>query len=167
MNDHSRGFTFVELMITVGLIGIFVPAIAKTLSFSLFSSRQGEQMSQAYALAQEGMEAVMQIKSGAAWDWTSTPVNTGPGEYYQPAISGGTWQLGSITSVIPPPVTDPPFSRTLTVEPVHRCPGYDPIQICASGGVADPYSRLVTVRVSWTEPGGPQEVMTQAYVTAH
>lgn len=59
----NRGFTFIELMIAVGLVGIFVPAIVKALSFSLMEARQGEQFSKAWALAREGEEQNMSWSS--------------------------------------------------------------------------------------------------------
>lgn len=165
---NNRGFTLIELLISVGLIAIFIPAIMKSLSFSLFASHQGEQYSQAYALAQEGMEAIYTIKStgGTDWDWTSTPANTPSGYFYQPTISSGKWQLNSQTNT--PAVTKAPFTRTVSIEPVERCVTAEPLikEICI-GGLVDQYTRKITISVSWPERGDDQEVHLEAYVTAH
>lgn len=167
-NKNQRGFTFVELLIAIGLIGIFVPVIVKSLSFSLFASHQGEQFTQGYAHAQEGMEAVYSMKSDSGWEWTSSsPTNTSPGEYYQPMFTGGTWQLGSILNITPPAVTKDPYTRSIEILEVQRCPAYDPFAICDSGGAVDDLSRKIIVRVTWPEDGDIGQVQLESYVTAH
>lgn len=162
--NNQKGFTFIELLIAVGLVAIFTPAIIKALSFSLTASHQGEQFSQAYALAQEGMEAIYTMKSD--WNWTSTPANTPIGFYYQPTVSGTSWQLNSQTSS--PTMTKAPYTRKISIEPVERCATAEPLikEIC-TGGLPDAYSRKISVYVSWPETGTTQEVHLEAYVTAH
>ncbi len=164
---RQQGFTFVELLISVGLIAIFVPAIYRALSFSILESRQGEQFSVAWTLAREGMESVFSLKShgGASWDWEYTPSNTPVGSFYQPAVSGGSWQLGSITST--PSVTTATFTRTVSIDEVRRC-GIPAVTICSDLlAQVDKYTRKITVTVSWPDPGGTQTVSLMSYVTAH
>jgi len=74
MNYLNKGFSLLEIILAVALAGIFIPAIAMTLSLGLQSSSQGENFTKAQALAQEGMEKIYQRKSlinGSNWDWTN------------------------------------------------------------------------------------------------
>lgn len=157
----EKGFSLVEIIIAVGLVAIFVPAIGIIFSLSIFSASQGEKYSQAYSLAQEQMEALYSLKSesGAGWDWISTPVNTTAGEYYQPYQTGGVWQLGEKTSV---PVETEGFIKKVEILPVMRCGQ----EICEIGGLDDA-SRKAIVYVLWNEKGEEKEVKLETYVTRH
>lgn len=169
MKSHNKsGFTFIEIIIALGLAAIIIPALAGVLSFSIRVTSQGEKFTQANALAREGMEAIYYIKSNdpTNWDWTSTPTNTSPGQYYQPKKSGNIWILGSITSN--PSITNAPFTRTVTIEVVRRCGTAPDLYICTDPLAAvDNYTREITTVVSWLEVGGPQKVSLESYVTAH
>lgn len=160
----DSGFSLVEIIIAVGVAAIFLPAIGVILSFALGSSSQGEQFSQAYTLAQEGMEAIIYLKSqnDDFWDWLTTPENTLVGEYYQPSQVGEAWQLNGKTTT--PAVTQEPFTRKIEITEVRRC-GFaicdDPL------APVDPYSRKITVYVSWSEKGQEQEAKLDGYVTVH
>lgn len=160
----NSGFTLIEIVIVIGLAAVFLPAIGAILSFALGSSSQGEKYSQAYTLAQEGMESVIYLKSqnDSAWDWTTTPQNSNPGEYYQPLQTGGNWQLGGTTTT---PVINPePFTRKIEIKETRRCGS----TICQeSWAPVDLYTRQVIVYVSWPDKGQAQEVKLEAYVTAH
>lgn len=90
----EKGFTIIEIIIAIGLAAVFLPAIGTILSFSLKSSSQGEKFTQAYGLAQEGMEEIFFQKS--SWDW-ETVLPT------------------------PTPASLPPFTRTVKIEDVQRC----------------------------------------------
>lgn len=159
----NKGFTLVEILIAIALAAILLPAVGMILSFSIFSSSQGENFSKAYRLAQEGMEAIVYLKSqnNASWDWVATPGNTGINEFYQPSQSGGVWQLGTKTPS--PTVTSEIFTRKIQINSVERC-GF---AICAIGGILDPHTRKITTHVLWTERDQPQEVKLETYVTAH
>jgi len=137
MNKH--GFTLVELLISVGLIGIFVPAIMKSLSFSLMEARQGEQFSKAWALARDGMEQKFAQKTTG---WST--------------LSGGTDAIA-------------PFSRSITIEDAYRCGGGTTIcKQGDSGAIIDTYKgKIISVIVDWTENGKPQIVSLNSYVTQH
>ncbi|OGK14126.1 hypothetical protein A3H80_04695 [Candidatus Roizmanbacteria bacterium RIFCSPLOWO2_02_FULL_37_19] len=158
------GFTLVEVIVTIGLAAIFLPAIGVLLSLSLQSSVQGEKFSQAQALAQEGMEAVYYLKSqsDSGWDWVDTPENSPPDQFYQPTETDGIWELGSLTSS---PIIGPePFTRTVEITEVRRC-GDD---ICTDASApVDDTTRKILVTVSWPEKGSIQKVELDAYVTQH
>lgn len=157
----EKGFSLIEILIAVGLIAIFIPAIGIIFSMSIFSASQGEKFSQAYSQAQEQMEAIYFLKSkgGLDWDWVSTPVNTSAGEYYQPSQIGGVWQLGGKTTT---PDGIEGFTKKVEVFQVMRCGQV----ICDIGGIDD-NSRKVVVFVSWQERGENNEVKLETYVTRH
>ncbi len=160
----GAGFTLVEIIVAVALAAIFLPAIGKALSLALQSSSQGESFNQAYALGQEGTEAIMNLKNigDSNWNWTTTPGNTGVGQYYQPNQSAGVWVLGSVTST--PTVTKAPFTRTVEINEVRRC-GSD---ICTNPGApVDSTPRKIITTVNWLERGQPQKVVLTTYVSAH
>lgn len=158
---REKGFSLVEIIIAVGLVAIFVPAIGIIFSLSIFSASQGEKYSQAYSLAQEQMEALYSLKSegGIRWDWISTPVNTAAGEYYQPYQFGGVWQLGAKTTA---PTEIEGFTKKVEISPVMRCG----LAICEIGGLDDA-SRKAIVYVLWNERGEEKEVTLETYVTRH
>ncbi len=81
MKSAKSGFSFVEIIIAIGLAAIFLPALSQVLSLSIRSASQGEKYSQAQAIAQEGMEAAFYLKSlnDANWNWTTTPSKTATG----------------------------------------------------------------------------------------
>lgn len=94
MPAGRQGFSLVEILISLALVAIFLPAIGIIFSFSLSSSSQGEKFTQAYGLAQEGMEEIFSQKS--SWDWTTT-IPT------------------------PTPASLLPFTRTIEIKDVQRC----------------------------------------------
>ncbi|MFH1971260.1 MAG: type II secretion system protein [Patescibacteria group bacterium] len=156
---REKGFSLVEIIIAIGLVAVFLPAIGAIFSLSIFSASQGEKYSQAYALAQEQMEAVyfLKNKAGSSWDWISTPANTLIGEYYQPYQTNGIWQLGGKT-VLPQETNG--FNKKVEIFSVRRCG----LAICEMG-VLDDYSRKINVFVSWQEKGEVSEIKMESYVT--
>lgn len=163
---RPNGFSLIEILIAIALVAIFLPATFYVFSISITSASQGEKFTQGYSLAQEGMEAIIYLKSqnDSFWDWVSIPANTSPGQYYQPTQGGGNWQLGTTTTA--PAVTKAPFTRKVEIGDIYRCG----LTICAetdSGSMIDPYSRIVTVYVSWPEKNQTEEVKLETYVTAH
>jgi type II secretory pathway pseudopilin PulG len=160
----NQGYSLIESLLAIGLAAIMLPAIAVGLSLAIKTSAQGESFSHAYALAQEGMEAAIALKASqdSSWNWVTTPVSSPENHYYQPSFQSGEWELGVLTD--DPLIDIPPYTRTLTVKEVRRCG----LAICHDGWAAiDPYTRYLTVAVSWMEAGQPQSVELNAYVTAY
>ncbi len=93
MNNNSRGFTFIELLITLILIGICFLPLMNMFSVSLEQNNQTSDLTIARYLAQEGMEkmknrhlTVSQLKqSGDLWD---PPLNEAPS-----LVDGKNWRV--------------------------------------------------------------------------
>lgn len=160
MKRNNVGFTFVEIIVALGLSAIILPALGQALSFSIRVASQGEKFTQAYALAQEYMEAIYYIKSNdpTNWAWSASSPAAGT---YQPSKSGTVWILGS--PVTTPAVSPAPFTRTVQISNVNR----DISGNISASGTQDPNTRLAHVVVSWPDTSGTQQVSLQSYVTNH
>ena len=158
----NKGFTLIEIIISIGLAAIILPALFFVFSFSLTSASQGENFTKAYSLAQKDMESVFYMKDQGidVWDWGDTSLNTGSGEYYQPNLVAGSWELGDKKIVIPEPVDG--FTRKVEISDVGRCG----LNICDSG-TYDGTTKKITVTIGWLEKGQDQEVKLESYVTEH
>jgi prepilin-type N-terminal cleavage/methylation domain-containing protein len=159
----SKGFTLIELLIAMGLSALFLPALVFVFSFSLGAASQGESYTQAYALAQENMEAIYYLKENSAeWNWQTQPANTtSTNEYYQPYKAAGTWNLGLITSS---PQQINGYTVTVKILPVIRNMTTGDI---SDSGEVDIYTREVIVNVSWKEKGEPTDIELVSYVSRH
>lgn len=145
----NKGFTLVEIMLSIALLSAFVPAFIYVFSFSSFSVIQSNNYSQAYTLGQEQIEAILNLKSlsGANWDWVNTPINTNLGEYYQPSETMGNWTLGNKTTS---PLQSDKFTKLVEITDIKRCGN----AICNEPwGIVDLYSRKITVTINWKENG--------------
>lgn len=132
---RQAGFTFVEIIIALGLAAILLPALGQALSFSIRVATQGEKFSQAYNLAQQGMEQIYAQKSQ---NWS--------------ALANSTYTIGQ-------------YTRDITIESILRCgvpPAWD---ICPDGNPDDGNTKKITVVVSWPETGGMQTASLSGYVT--
>lgn len=160
MKMSRAGFTFVEIIIALGLAAILLPALGQALSFAIRAAAQGEKFSQAYNLAQEDMEAIYYIKSNdpANWAWSSASPASG---VYQPSKSGNEWILGPLVTT--PAVAPAPFTRTVQIFPVNR----DISGNVSVTGSEDPNTRFIQVIVSWPEANTTQKVTLDSYVTNH
>jgi len=161
MKKRQRGFTFVEIIIALGLSAILLPALGRALSFSIRIASQGEKFTQAYSLAQEDMEAIYYIKSNDPinWAWTASSPVSG---IYQPSKSSGVWDLGPIVT---PTVSPAPFTRSVQISGVNRDLSSHDISLV--GGGPDFNTKLVHVVVSWPEANSIQKVVLDSYVTNH
>jgi len=160
-NIQEKGFTLIEILIAIALVAVIFPAVVMLLTFSVTEASQGEKYSRANTLAQEQMEAIYKLKDSKStnWDWEVTPANTANGEFYQPAIVSGNWQLGAKTSV---PVTLEGFTKTVEIGEVRRCDS----DICDLGTL-DPYTRKIKVAVSWEDKGETQTAILESIVTMY
>jgi len=158
----KNGFSLIEIMLTVALTAVILPAIVIVLSFSLRSAKEGEKYTKAYALSQEQMEGIYFLKGNTAWDWEVTPENTAEGEYYQPQEIEDNWQLGSKTTT---PVETEGYTKKVEIKEVRRDVtgniSDDP------WAIVDDYSRWISVYVAWKDNGLPVEVKIDSLVTKY
>ncbi|MBI3282844.1 type II secretion system protein [Candidatus Curtissbacteria bacterium] len=167
----QAGFTFVELVIVMGLALVFLLGTSSLFYLAIRSSSKASFASQARALAQEGIEAVIAIRDigGADWDWSNTPLITAAGEYYQPFLSTSTWKLGNKLNASPAAKLSPPddaFTRTVKIESVQRAVGCG-LPICSivtAGGTVDVNTKKITVIVSWSEDDGAHNLTIENYL---
>lgn len=159
----KKGFTLIEIMITIALAAIIFPAVTRVFSLSIQSASQGEKYTKAYILAQQYMEGVLSMKkNNISWDWTTTPINTNSGEYYQPTFVSGEWSLGPITTS---PSETEGFTSTVQISEVRRD---------VNGNISsDPWaltdsdSRWAIVSVSWKEKGYPEKINIKSLITKY
>jgi len=131
----SKGFSIVEIVLSVALFGLLVTALMGSFSYGQEGSQTGGDRARATALAQEGIQAMQSIRDEVWNEFT----------YMQSGvqISGGEWDfLGEGTTE-----TIGDFTRTITFANVCR-DGSDVIATCPST-YTDPHSKQVTVTVSW------------------
>jgi prepilin-type N-terminal cleavage/methylation domain-containing protein len=160
---NQDGFTLIELIIAIGLAALLLPAIIAVFSFSLTSAVQGENFTQAYALAQQEMEAVYYLRGQSDWDWEGSDLNTDTGEFYQPQKVGDLWQLGGKTTT---PTDFEGFTKTVEVNEVRRYLGSGEITNDPIAPI-DSSTRKITVNILWKENGQDQSVKLESYVTRH
>ncbi len=133
----KNGFSLIEVLISIAVAVVILPAVVVLLSFGTLTSQQGENYTKAYTLAQQEMEKIYNLKKNADWDIS----NLG----YAP--SGSTIE----------------FPINVAISGVDRCGNF----ICPAGspGINDKYTRRVIVTVSWKERGADQEIKLTSYVT--
>ncbi len=168
----AQGFTLIEVLVALALILTFTVGILSLYRLGLLSGTKATYALQARILAQEGMEAITVLRDtgGVSWDWSSTPSNTGASEYYQPSLTGSSWNLGSKMSTSPAPVLPTPnqkYTRTVKIDQVQRAVGCGSAicSIVTSGGVVDTGTRKITVTVEWSEEDGQKQIVIESYLT--
>lgn len=158
----KKGFTLVEILLAVALLAVFLPALLSLFSFSTFSTSQGENFTQAYALAQQQMEVIYALKNngGTQWDWNTTPA---PGLYQLPLSP--PWQLASA----PAPTPGQKYTASVRIGSVYRNSNAQPLPPGDTTGTPDVNSRYITVRIEWIErtdqAADPQAVEVHSLVT--
>ena len=164
MKMEKNGFTLIELIIAIGLSALFLPALVFVFSFSLGAASQGESYTQAYAIAQENMEAIYFLKKNDTnWNWESAPVNTtNPDDYYQPYKTSGKWNLGLIT---PSPQSKNGYTVTVKILPVYRDSDENITEDQSES--TDPFTRKIIVYASWMEKGELTDIELVSYVSRH
>ena len=150
MTSKQKGFSLIELLITIGLAAVLLPALLTGFVAARGGRAQMDQRIQAVFLVEEAQEAVREIKD-AGW---STFANAACPCY--PAISGTTWVLSGGTET-----TSEGFDRVILVEAVNRDTNGN---IVTLGGTNDPSTKKVTTTVSWGTPI-PSEVSESQYLT--
>lgn len=162
----QRGQSLVELVITMGLAIILMPAFLIGFSATRQGRAQQEERLQAVAYLKEASEAVRIIRDNG---WSTIPAN---GTYCpQPVPNGSTWQLVTLSDPTKITTCDTPasgFTRTIVIGDVYRNNTTHAIDPNGSSGstTLDPSTKSFTITLSWNTPisSSMSEVM---YMTRH
>lgn len=143
-----RGFSVVEVLLAVALFGLLVTGLVGTYIYGEQAAASGGERARATFLADEGLQAVRNIRDYA---WNTLM-------FTQTGLNAGTYWgfLGEGTSD-----TVDEFTRTITFSPVCRDSGGD-IATCPAART-DANTKQVTSAVSWMN--GTQGTSTVSLVT--
>lgn len=150
--SHEGGFSIIETMLAVAIVGIVVTGFAGAVVFAQENVTQGARRMRATMLSDEGLEAARSIRDNAFNEL----------KYNQSAIllAGGEWTFegeGTTESI-------DIYSRTITFASVCR----DALGAIAScpAMIVDPHTLKITSLVTWQEPrSGTQTISKETYVT--
>lgn len=131
----NTGQSLVELLLVIGLMGVFLPALLTGLLVSRDGKAQQTQRLQAVTLLKEGEEVVRSVREKG---WNSFSING----TYHPAASGSAWSL------VPGEETIHGFTRKIVISDVFR----DANGIASDSGTIDPSTKKAITTVSWTSP---------------
>lgn len=135
-NADQKGQMLVEILLTIALTAIMLPALLT----GLFSSRQGkaqqQQRVQAVALLKEGEEVARNIKENN-WSLFATD------GIYHPVISNNNWNWATGSATLDG------LTRSVTISDVYRD---STGAIITNGGAYDPSTKKVLVKVTWGTP---------------
>lgn len=152
-NASERGVGMLEIVIAVAIIAAAFFSVLQVSVFTLKVMQGRNDKARALAYAQEGIEAVRNMRDGG---WTANISGLTFGSTYYLTISGSQWAL----TAIDPGVIGGKFTRTIVFDNVSRDINDD---IVAVGGTDDPKTKKVTASVSWGSPAKSVELVT--YIT--
>jgi hypothetical protein len=149
--SSERGQSLVEIILTMGLSAIILPALLTGLVASRQGKVQQNQRTQAVYLLNETVGAVRSVREKG---WEAFAVN---GTYHT-ARALGSWELllGSSS-------TSNDLIQSIVIGDVHRNQSG---AIVSSGGALDPSSKKVDISISWNQPS-PSTVSTTLYFTRY
>ena len=151
---NTKGFGLIEILIVVGIMGIaFVGLVAFLISSSGTIFRVTRN-TEAVALAEEGIEGVRSLRDDG---WTTNITTLTEGATYYPVISANKWTL----TTADPGTVNNLYTRTVVIAGVNRDVNDD----ISVAGTDDPNTKEVTVKVTWKEGQGVQDVTIVTYIT--
>lgn len=151
---NSKGISLVEVLIGVSIIAsAFVAIIGIYTTLSTYSMRALPRV-QAAMLAEEGIEAVRQLRDEG---FTSKIASLNVDTAYHLAWSTASSSFIATTNTVP---IDSTFYRTLVLSDVYRDGSFN----IASSGTLDPTARKVTVNVSWRDRTSTSTYTLESYV---
>lgn len=150
---QSRGFSFVEIIVVIGILMVGLVSLGQISSNMLKGLRNDELAQRASYIAQEGIEAVRLARDKS---WATNILNKTQGTDYFLSFTGGEWNIVTID----PGLIEGIFKRVIRFDDAYR-DGID--DIVSSGGTLDASTKRVKVAVSWGQP--PQNVELITYLT--
>lgn len=164
---HQKGFGVPELIIAIFIVAVTTVSFYEIAVLSLKISKENKNEMKAAYLAEEGIEAVRNIRDQVAWI-DAADGKTGIGELdldiddtYYPIISVNSWELITIN----PGLINNRFSRKVVFEKLSRDPNSGDIEDVYNSINNDENSRKITIIVSWQENGKDKEVTLISYLT--
>lgn len=153
--QRNRGFSILEILVVVAIIGGVFVSIFTVISLSLVNASLREQTSTARLLLEEAVEAVRNFRDGTLWD-TNGLGTLSLGTNYYPSQSGSPpkWTLAAGVETLSG------FTRKIVFNEVRRDSNNN---IVSSGGTVDSDTKKATITVSWTERGRTHQVEIQTY----
>ncbi|MDE2588974.1 MAG: type II secretion system protein, partial [Patescibacteria group bacterium] len=137
--NFKSGQSIVELLITIGLSGILLPALITGLVSTRQARPQQDQRLLAIGYLREGQEAVRAVREDG---WANFAVD---GTYHPVMTANGDWSLVTGQELI----NGFNFTRQIVISDVSRDSNGN---IVATGGTNDPSTKKVVTTVSWTNP---------------
>ncbi len=165
IKNNKKGFSVIELMVAITILVVVVIVFYQVAAFSLRALKGSINETKAGYLAQEGVEAVRNIRDQVEWD-DGGDGKIGIGEFsvvniYYPIISANNWEL----TTTDPGILDIFFTREITFANLSRDPATDDIEDVYNPVNDDENSKKVTVKVSWQEGGENKDVTLVTYIT--
>ena len=150
----QRGQLLIELVLTIGLAALILPALVSGLLASRDGKPQQEQRVQAIALMKETETAVKSIRDS---DWATLSGLT-IGASYHPVVSSNRWSLSSGSAS-----NSAGFTQQVILSSVYRT-STGAIASSSAGNTLDPSTRRADITVSWTRPI-PSSLTSTIYLT--
>lgn len=135
-SDIFKGQTLIELLLAISLTAIFLPVLVNSLTTPREGRVQDSHRTEATLLEKEAFEAVRSVRER---DWNEVSING----TYHPQIQGSRWILSAGAE------TTGDYTREVIISDTLRDGNGN---IVASGGTADPSTKKVVIRISWTNP---------------
>lgn len=148
--SYNHGQSLVELLVTMGLAALLLPAILTGFIVTRSGRAQQDQRLRATQLVSEAREVIRVVRENG---WSSFAVNG----TYHPVISGVSWSLVTGTETLDG------IARSITISDAYR----DGTGVLvSSGGSPDPGTKKIVIRASWIDPL-PLSVETTEYVSRY
>ena len=149
----KTGFTLVEAVVSVAVIGIVLVSLSGVSAFLTRASNGNTAKIQALFLAEEGIE-IMRILRDQGWTTNIASISLNSPFYL--SFTGGNWQKSATNVFI-----DGLFERKVTLESVQRDSSSN---IVSSGGTVDPNIKKIIVSVSWSTRGATTTKSLSTYL---
>ncbi len=151
---NQKGFSVVEIVIASSILLLVVVSIFSSYAIALVATQKNTAQLQAAFLAEEGIEALKNMRDFGYASYISSLSN---GTSYRLAWSNSHWQATTTNTFV-----DGTFDRTFVLSAVSRDGNHD---IVTSGGTVDSNTKKVTVTVAWKDGSATSTKSMEAYVT--
>ncbi|MFH1188836.1 MAG: LamG-like jellyroll fold domain-containing protein [bacterium] len=148
---RNEGMNLIEVILAGSIFVIGVTALVSMLLYGQEGTVSGGEQSRAVFLAEEGLEAIRNIRDEA---WNEIEAGTGA-----VMVGGSEWVY------VPGPgeVIDSFYTRTVTIEDV--CRDSSNLIVDCPGSYTDLYTKKATVDVTWKKRGVDRDVERVTYLT--